>query len=278
MFEALLAAARELYRHGPVPLLFADAAADYLIDNWLAHARRAGVPGALLVALDTTVAARPPVPGCALVHVPFAGDFAELWLLRLRVFSLLAAAGIDLVHSDLDAVWLADARAECFADASLDLVFSQGTFHPPAAQALWGFVLCCGLFAARAGPAAERFLAAVAARAAVDRDDQAAVNLVLAESDFSWSPDPAARYELRIGSRALVCHRTLLRGAGAGLGVRIGLLPYHRVPRLVTASPGALVKHPFSKREPAVRIAALRRSGVWDSPQPSPAGAGSAPS
>jgi hypothetical protein len=257
---AVLAAAAVLRRDGPVPVVFADAAAAYLIDNWLAHARAAGVARVLLLALDGVVAARPAPPGGAVVPVPFAGDLGDLWLRRLDVFAVLAAAGIDFIHSDLDAVWLADARPACFADPALDLVFSQGTFLPAEAHAAWGFVLCCGLFAVRAGPAAARFLAAVRARAAEERDDQVAVNRLLLEGGVAWAREGAEAYAIGQGGQRFTCHRRMLRGAGAG--VRVGLLPFHRVPRLATAGP-ALVKHPHATREPAARIAALRRSGVW---------------
>ncbi len=261
---AVLDAAAALRGAGPVVVLFADAGAAYLIDNWLAHARAAGVARVLLLALDGAVAARPAVPGCTVVPLAFAGDLGALWLRRLDVFVLLAAAGIDFMHSDLDAVWLADARAECFADPTLDLVFSQGTFLPAQAHAAWGFVLCCGLFAVRAGPAAAGFLAAVRARAAALRDDQVAVNLLLAESGAAWTREAGeAPYRIAVHGRHFTCHRQLLRGAGAG--VTVGLLPFHRVPRLATEGP-ALVKHPWAPRDPAARIAALRRSGVWREP------------
>lgn len=257
---AVLAAATAVRRDGPVPVVFADAAAAYLIDNWLVHARAAGVARVLLLALDDMVARRPVPPGCTVVPVPFAGDLGDLWLRRLDVFALLAASGIDFIHSDLDAVWLADARAECFADPTLDLVFSQGTFLPARAHAAWGFVLCCGLFAVRAGPAAARFFAAVRRRAAEARDDQVALNLLLVEGGVVWAREGAGAYAIGQGGRQFTCYRRMLRGEGAG--VRAGLLPFHRVPRLAAAGP-ALVKHPHATRDPAARIAALRRSGVW---------------
>ena len=57
--DALLAAADPAHQHGPVPVIFATEAALYLLDNWLEHARRAGLKNTLLIALDDAVAAHP---------------------------------------------------------------------------------------------------------------------------------------------------------------------------------------------------------------------------
>jgi len=262
-FDELAETARALLRYGPVPIVFADRSFAFLIDNWLEHARRAGVKHVLLVALDDTVMAHAETPECRRVQLPFTGDLAELWLLRLLVFERLAREGIDFVHSDLDAVWLGDPRAECFADPALDLVFSQGTFYPDQAHAAWGFVLCCGLFAARGRSAAARFFAAAHERAAIERDDQIAVNLLLLESGIEWRRSGQEPYELRVGDRRISCFRQMVSGFSEAAGLAVGMLPFHCVPRLPIGFPGAVVKHPFSLRSPASKIAALKRDGVW---------------
>ena len=257
--------ATELHRKGTLAIVFATATFGALLDNWLAHAHRAGVRSVLVIALDDQLMNRTPPPGCKIVRTPFHGGLSDLWLFRLDVFVALAAHGIDFIHSDLDAVWLADPWPECFADPALDVVFSQGTYHPEQAHAAWGFVLCCGLFALRANAASVRFLAAVQARARTEGDDQAAVNLVLLESSTTWS-SAASAYEVQFAGRSMVCHHHVLRGRVERLGLSVGLLPQHRFSRLPTLDPRAVVRHPPSPREPASKIPVLQQVGCWLSP------------
>lgn len=248
---------------GPVPLIFANEAALYLLNNWLEHARRAGVGNIILVALDQAVATHPVGTGCVAVSVPFAGDFADLWLFRRRIFELLAAAGVDFIHADLDAVWLADPRPHCFAEPGLDMVFSQGLCFPLAVHAAWGFVLCCGLFAMRGNAACARFLAHVTARWQQDKDDQVAINMLLLESGTDWQRAQVPGSSMAFGPYKVLCYDRMLHGESKQLGIHVGLLPFHLVPRLVGASPEAIAVHPFSTRDPAERIHALKQCGAW---------------
>jgi hypothetical protein len=255
-------AAAELRHDRPLPIVLATKTFEMLLDNWLAHAFRASVGNVLVIALDDQLKSRSLPPGCRIVRAPFHGGLSDLWLFRLEIFLALAAQGIDFIHSDLDAVWLADPQPECFADPALDVIFSQGTYHPEQAHGAWGFVLCCGLFALRAGPASVRFLAAVQARARTEGDDQAAANLVLLESGLTWSND-ADLYEVQFARRRMVCHHRMLRGRVERLDLSVGLLPQHRFSRLPTSRAGAVVKHPSSPREPAAKIPILRHVGCW---------------
>ena len=261
--DAVLAAANELRRDGPVPVVFANHAFVPLLDNWLAHARRAGVRRALVIALDDATAAHPVPDGCITVAAPLHGTLSDLWLFRLQIFALLTARGIDFVHADVDAVWLADPRSACFADPVLDLVFSQGTYRPEPAFAAWGFVLCCGYFAVRASPGTAQFFHAVQARAAIEQDDQAAVNLLLAEGGMRWQSTGDDAYQTPFAGRSFTCHRSMAISIGAPFGLRIGLLPYHLAPRLPTAEAGALLKHPSSPRDVAGKIRVLQDCGCW---------------
>ena len=261
----VLHAAAELRHAGPLSIVFATKTFATLLDNWLAHASRACVGSVMVIALDDHLMNRPAPAGCRIVHAPFRGGLSDLWLFRLEIFRALAAQGIDFVHSDLDAVWLADPRPECFADPTLDVIFSQGTYHPEQAHAAWGFVLCCGFFALRADAASVNFLSAVQTRTRIERDDQAAVNLVLLESGTTWSTTADA-YEAQFSGRSMVCHRHLLRGRAEHLGLSIGLLPQHRFSRLPTSEPGTVVRHPPSPREPAGKISVLQQIGCWLTP------------
>ena len=72
-----------------------------------------------VVALDQTVAAHCVLDGVRTVPAAVPASLAASRLLRLRISALLAAHGVDFVHSNLDAVWLDDPRPPRFADPGL---------------------------------------------------------------------------------------------------------------------------------------------------------------
>ncbi|HET8995753.1 MAG TPA: putative nucleotide-diphospho-sugar transferase, partial [Acetobacteraceae bacterium] len=259
----LLAAAHDLAPDGPVPVVFANGAFIPLLENWIAHAHRAGVRRVLVVALDPAVTAHPMRDGCVAVAVPQPGDRAALWQVRLDVFQALALHGIDFIHSDIDAVWLRDPRADFFADPSLDLVFSQGTYHPEQAFTAWNFVLCCGVFAVRAGPRAVEFLEAVHARTPSEIDDQGALNRLLLEHGVQWDTSAAEPYPVPFAGRNFTAYRHLVRSVNTPYGLRFGLLPHHLAARVPSAAPGPLLKHPSSPPDVAGKICVLQACNCW---------------
>jgi hypothetical protein len=263
--QALARAVARLATAGEaLPVVFATDNFTPLLNNWLRHVKAAGVTGPLVVAMDQGLADRLARAGIASVRHGFDGTFGGLWYQRTLVFEWLAASGVDFIHSDVDAVWLRDPRPLCFADASFDLVFSQGTDFPPETWRDWGFVLCCGLFAARAKAATAAFFAAVRTAAASVRDDQVAVNILLRQSGLTWSGAGENSYKLvtRQG-REFICHRQMLAGLSEGFGLSVGLLPHHRVPRLPVMGTDALVRHPVGPPDPVAKAALLRSVGCW---------------
>jgi Nucleotide-diphospho-sugar transferase len=260
---------RERLRHAvsqfgqaPFPLVLATGSFLPLLDNWLAHAVAAGVDRSLVLAVDNE-AGRFRRPGCVVVQSDFRGAFADICTHRLRICAYLAQLGADFISSDLDAVWLSDPRPLCFGGSRLDLLFSQGTYHPEAAYSAWGFVVCGGFFAIRGGSASARFLSAALERAWPGSDDQAPINLTLLESGTRWDSDAKESYRLAFAGREMRCFRSVLEGTSERLGTRIGLIPHHLVPRAPVEETAAIVKHPGSPREPAAKVPVLRAAGCW---------------
>jgi hypothetical protein len=250
---------------GGDPLTITFATSDFapLLKNWMAYAAAAGASTPLVVAMDDRLADQLARAGVASVRHAYDGSLADLWIQRIRFFEFLAREGIDFVHSDVDAVWLRDPRPLCFADAGLDLVFSPGTVYPTEIWQRWGFVLCCGLFAARANPAVADFLAEVSRLAPSIGDDQVVINYLLARNGLAWRTEGHQSHQLSIRGQNFACYRQTLDGFSEPLGLRVGLLPYHLFPRLPTPAPGALVKHPLGPGNPKAKAAVLRETGCW---------------
>jgi hypothetical protein len=248
-------------RRGPPVVVFATQSHHDVLWNWLRHARAAGATSEMVIALDAPLLDELLAAGVNAVGWRHDGSLADLWQQRLAIFSALCSAGIDFVHSDADAVWLRDPVAHCF-EPDLDLVFSQGTVWPYAVAANWGFVLCCGFFAARSRPAVRAFLAETARRA-VETNDQAAVNQLLCDAGVSWviPAAPPPRMMAHFG-REYRCYDSLLVGTCPALDLKIGLLPMHEFQR-VPVDGVAYVKHPLTPKEPEAKRLRLRELGLW---------------
>ena len=245
----------------PVSVTFATDNYATLLRNWLRHAWTAGAARHLVVAMDAALADRLERDGIAAVRHGFDGTIGDLWYQRTLIFEWLARQGVDFIHSDVDAVWLRDPRPFCFADNGLDLVFSQGINYPAEAWRQWGFVLCCGLFAARATAATVEFLTTVRALTAEVGDDQVCVNALLWQGGMSWRHHGIDSYQLvnRYG-QAFTCYRQMIEGVTEQGSLRVGLLPHDRVPRLPIAGNDALARHPVGTGDSIVK---LRAAGCW---------------
>jgi hypothetical protein len=228
--------------------------------NWLVAIDRLGLGRrALLVTLDEAAQRALSSSDVRLLHRPLlSGDLNDLWVHRVKVLSELLLSGIDVVHSDVDAVWLSDPLPE-MSGSSLDLVFSQGTVWPPDVHRNRGFVMCCGLYFVRNSPGARLFFKRFAERVAIERDDQAALNRLLDE----WLGEWAIRepYRVRFGSVEFVCSRVMMLASGPDLSV--GVLPHHSYPRLMSGLEGVMVAHPLSGQTSEETRAVLRQGGLW---------------
>jgi len=236
--------------------------------NWLRALAEIGLDGAAtIVALDA--ATRAAFPPDRVLHRPLvaaSGDLGALWAHRIGVLRDVLASGEALIHSDADAIWLRDPRPDIAAcDAAM--VFSQGTIWPPDIHRRHGLVLCCGFFHLRPNPQVLAFLDAVAARLETDRDDQMAVNRVVAEWIDGWEIDDP--YEIPFGQDRFIASRRPIaaRGARSPAGkIGIAVLPHHAYPRLLDSVSGeTVVAHPLSAKTPDDKMRVLDRFGLWRS-------------
>jgi len=249
----------------PLPVAFATGTFARLLDNWLIHARATGVRQVMVVAMDARLAV-PPSPDILVVNHRYDGTLHDLWVQRALVFAFLADRGVDFVHSDVDAVWLKDPRLFCFADEGLDLVFSQGTNYPGAVWQIWGFVLCCGLFAVRANARTAAFFSKISALAARIPDDQVAVNALLAQHRTDWETTGQSATTLEVRGVPFRTFEQMLFGTCEALNLRIGLIPHNRVPRLPVAGADAIARHPLGPGDPVLKARVLRAVGCWKLP------------
>ena len=199
------------------------------------------------------------------VHVK--PDFSDIWVRRMEVISGLLKAGVNVLHSDLDAIWLKDPRA-LFQDLPYDIIASQGTYWPRPVHAQWGFVLCCGLIYYRSSNRVIDFTSRMMedfARSAKP-DDQVTLNMLLAEDGVEWTvPEPT--YTKSHNDVAFTCSRRWITGKGKLY--KVALLPHHEFQRVAMREEfsQAYVVHPVSAKTGQAVMDVLRHNGLIVQPQ-----------
>lgn len=258
---SLISAARARAAGGWVVIAFADSRYTDVLMNWLVALALRQVDNYLIIALDRDLHAFLSAHGVPCVLCELRGDLGDLWVERVRVFSVLCAAGIDFIHSDVDAIWLRDPRGAYFDATDADLIASQGTVWPHDVHQRFGFVLCCGLFSLRSGPAGRQLLAELLPHVATTRDDQISLNRLLAARQIVWHAQPADAYYLTAGPTRFLCSKSPILGRAAD-GLRIAVLPHHLFQRLPLQLRGVpFVSHPLTPKEPRAKLQEFARTG-----------------
>ena len=181
---------------GPVAVVFGTFNYRRTVLQWIEYARRAGCGHYRIVCMDGELlrflldngetgravdyhAVIPDAPRPDYGAMGPRERLRALTPLRVRLFRRLAETGCDFIHSDADALWLADPRPWLLRHAGYDLLCSQGTTFPRAHYHRHRFTLCAGFFACRANPRTQAYLGAVDAMAAEHPSDQERMNAVL---------------------------------------------------------------------------------------------------
>jgi hypothetical protein len=250
---------------GPLPVVAVTDQYATLLDNWIRHIEALGIHRFLVVAMDRPLMDSLTKAGIVAAYCEFDGSVKDFWLQRMLIWDLLVQRGVDLIQSDIDAVWLKDPIPEYFSRTDFDLLISQGTFHPVETHAHWQFVLCTGLFWARPGPGAKAFFSAWRSRGGeiLASDDQAVMNRLLHENGTVWCDTDLETYRLSCDGHTFTCYNHILPGTCDSLGFRIGMLPHYLFPRLTSSERGAFVKHVRRPKDPCERISALREAECW---------------
>ncbi len=247
----------------PLTVTFADSRYLPLLRIWLARLRQLGVERVRVYCLDAEILTVCRAEGLDAEQVDWSGDLRDLWVQRIRIFSRLLEQGEELVHSDVDAIWVRNPLREGSAcGRKEDLLFSQGTVWPPDVHDQWGFVLCCGWFRARPTLTARAFFQGLEADVRATGDDQISVNRLLVLLEAQWNPPASGGYQLTFRDRTLACWSEPVRATTARGGLSVALLPHREFQRLPETSERALVKHYLTPKNCAQKLSALQAFGL----------------
>ena len=241
-------------------LCFVNGLYERIARNWLcAVGRLELLDNVVLVTLDEAAEAAFASHAVKTLHRPLASaSVGDIWLHRARIVAEFLRQGEDVVHSDADAVWLANPLPYLFGEAD-DAVFSQGTVWPPESFAWRRFVLCCGLYATRSNPLTIAFMDALLPAIEKHGDDQKALNYLVDKRFRDWQLDQT--YELEFRNRKLLCSREKMRAQEGGM--TLSVLPHHLFPRAMTSPSGVVVGHPLSAKTAEETERVLRDAGLW---------------
>jgi len=257
----IVAAARKQSLEGATIVAFADSRYIEILMNWLVALAVNGIENYLVVALDRELDTFLRARGIPVVLSELRGDLHALWVLRINVFDALCAAGIDFVHSDVDAIWMRDPRAAYLTDQGADLIISQGTIWPPDVHQRFGFVLCCGLFQLRSTERTQRLLHQLREHVRSTGDDQVSLNQLIANHAMRWQIEPADTYYVEGAGKRFLCSRSIMRGEGAD-GLRVTVLPHHLFQRVpVPSGETPYVLHLLTRKEPTAKLLEFERCG-----------------
>ena len=120
-------------------------------------------------------------------HATERRQLSLLWKVRWTVFQRVISHGVELVHSDADALWLRN-PLPALPSSEFDLIASIGRSWPTDIANIWGFVLCMGFFVLRPTEASKNFVNLVLEEIRnVEADDQVTANTILFNHGAIWS-------------------------------------------------------------------------------------------
>lgn len=248
-----------------IVITFCNSAYGVVLENWLIGLKRLGVSNVLVCALDQPLARQLLSQGVPVAFTPCNPALSDIWAIRQGVIHDLLASGFNVLHCDVDAVWLKN-PLPLIESFDADIISSQGTTHPNSCHKAWGHVLCYGFIQLRSNPRAIRLVQQSVAEAATCEsfDDQRHLNEQLLACGMQWSARSVYQVPCRGGH--FTCSPEPILGKNEELGLRVVLLPHaqiQRLPNKLEAAQDVFVRHPLSPKNAEKKEAVLRKNGCW---------------
>ena len=232
--------------------------ADYvkLAVPWVRNLERTGVRDYVVAATDEIAQAELTKQGVntRLANGVFSKGRGFVFASRLNVIHQYLKDGVDVVHSDLDAIWKRNILPQ-LDDPGVDLYMSQGTVLPQEHFEKHGFVLCCGFYYAKSNERVVNFFAAL--KKFIDErrehNDQLALNLLLLDTE--WQLDATEKR-----SAGLSWFEANVAGYNKAFNLRLSLISMSKVQRILIDQEGAVYHLLVPKRAQAKmqRLAAYK--------------------
>jgi len=251
------------YKHGDL-VLFTMASKSYAraAANWAANLHALNVTSGYFIAgigeacKDVQNLFPPAV--CQTIPGAHYSGFGGAMGLRLQLIISAVEAGVNVMHSDADAIWIRSPfeTNSPFRSKQVDIVASRGTF-PGGANKKFGFggTVCCGLIRLNSSPGTRAILQT--AMKIFVNDDQIAINNALVKANIgNWTKVPLED-DQGIAMMGRISHPPAL----------VSILPYTTVVRHCknwrTHSPHAYNLHCLTPKEGNAKEQAMKANNVW---------------
>ena len=249
--------------------------ADYvkLAVPWVRNLERTGVRDYVVAATDEIAQAELTKQGVntRLVNGVFSKDQKYVFANRLNVIHQYLKDGVDVVHSDLDAIWKRNILPE-LDDPEVDLYISQGTVFPQRHFKKHGFVVCSGFYYAKSNERVVNFFAALKKFIGEVRspyNDQKALNFLLLGTEWQLDATEKRSTEWQLDatekrSTGLSWFESNVAGYNKASNLRLSLISMSKVQRIRIDQEGA-VYHPFSRgKKVQIKIGCLAAHDLID--------------
>lgn len=175
------------------------------------------------------------------------------WQYRMKVLYHFIESGIDIIHSDLDAIWKKNILPTL--PQTYDLIISQGTIHPSIHHQKFNFVLCCGLFSVKSNTRTISFFHTLLEKMKVISDDQECLNKMLLNT--VWTK-PDTRHYYRYQNFLFEHFDEYIFGTCDEHNLGISLIPMSFVQRVSINNDG-YIYHLVSPKDCKVKIDIFRK-------------------
>lgn len=187
----------------------------------------------------------------------------RIWTLRVKVNRCLLLAGINVILSDADAIWLNDPIKDMdrLGVGSSNIV-AQRDLRPRDLADVWGVTLCFGFVFFRAGgPTMPRLLDSITEISNKNHDDQKALNLALFFLGIEWDEEKDMRCQTSTGIGSGV----IVEGSESFV---VSLLPHSTYPSGVSpvSRNTTVVAHCLSKEKGQGMSGWMQEVGAWHIP------------
>jgi hypothetical protein len=224
--------------------------------SWAKSMQDLNITNYLIIAMEEELHAKLKDNNINVAYKPFVvdKDLGSFWVFRLKVIKSLLDSGVNVIHSDTDALWLKNPLHKYFYDSKFDVLASQGTIWPHDIVEKWGFVLCCGLIYYKSSPSNLLFFKELIKKSIEVKEDQTALNRILFEEGINWDYDKED-YILTHNNRKFKCFNKIVSGKCRDL--LFGLLPHHLFQRFCEPDKSPYVAHLLSEKNANSKLNAI---------------------
>ncbi len=250
--ETLLSTAYSIAIDKYITVVICNFAYIETLKKWLETIKKVNVNNLFVVALDRETMDWCKSENIGTHHAPFKGSVKEFWFFRTIIIRRLVDSGLNVLHTDIDAVWRANPY-DYLLKIEADIVASQGTIHPKDVCHSYKSVLCCGFILYRSTPETRLFFLDYL-RETTKQDDQFGLNSALKKSRLVWDfAESAVENTYDFNGMQFNTYSEIIYGTTC-TNLKVAMLPHALFQRLPDFSTRPYVAHLISDKNSSAKL------------------------